>query len=86
MEIRKFRRSWTAYSANCPVQPTDPVTEFNQFEGSLLSPTEEANTRVLDEHDEEFGAKTSSADTFTSRRRPPLTGGDAHYGFSQTGS
>ena len=66
------------------------VTEFNQFEGSLLSPTEEANTLVaMMSTMKNLAAKYNiiGAYIYELVDEPPLTGGDAHYGLaSQTGS
>ena len=66
------------------------VTEFNQFEGSLLSPTEEANTLVaMMSTMKNLAAKYNiiGAYIYELVDEPPLTGGEAHYGLaSQTGS
>ena len=66
------------------------VTEFNQFEGSLLSPTEEANTLVsMMSTMKNLAAKynITGAYIYELVDEPPLTGGEAHYGLaSQTGS
>ena len=66
------------------------VTEFNQVDGSLLSPTEEANTLVsMMSTIKNVAAKYNiiGAYIYELVDEPPLTGGDAHYGLaSQTGS
>ena len=66
------------------------VTEFNQFEGSLLSPTEEANTLVaMMSTMKELAAKYDIIGGYIYELvdEPPLTGGEAHYGLaSQMGS